>query len=64
MQNEVKAVPNINFDVGDVDMTGWQTASLNISAYAGKAVTIIIQCGVVGDSIYDTVILLDDIKFE
>ncbi len=64
LAGQVDSVPTINFDVGDVWMTGWRIASLNISAYAGKAVTLIFKCGDVGDSIYDTAILLDDIKFE
>lgn len=65
LAGQVDSVPSINFDVGDVWMTGWRTASLNISAYAGKAVTLIFKCGDMGgDSVYDTAILLDDMKFE
>ncbi len=64
LSTQVDSVPTINFDVGDVWMTGWRTASFNVSAYAGKAVTLVFKCGDVGDSIYDTAILLDVIKFE
>lgn len=44
--------------------TGWTTVSLDISSYAGKSVVLIFKCGDVGDSIFDTAILLDDIKFQ
>ena len=44
--------------------TGWTTVSLDISSYAGKSVILIFKCGDVGDSIFDTAILLDDIKFQ
>ncbi len=53
--------PDIVFDQGDVYGTGWQFSSFDISAFAGQGVTLILKSGDVGDSIYDTVILLDDI---
>ena len=56
--------PEIVFDQGDVYGTGWQWNSFDISAYAGQHVTLVLSSGDVGDSIYDTVILLDDIKVE
>jgi hypothetical protein len=45
-------------------MTGWTTVTLDISAYAGKSVTITFACGDVGDSVFDTAVLLDEIKFQ
>jgi len=56
--------PEIGFDQGDVWMTGWQTFSHDISAYAGEVVTLRIAAGDVGDSNWDTAILLDRIKVE
>jgi hypothetical protein len=45
-------------------MTDWTTVTLDISAYAGKSVTITFACGDVGDSVFDTAVLLDEIKFQ
>ncbi|MCF8368667.1 MAG: choice-of-anchor L domain-containing protein [Bacteroidales bacterium] len=56
--------PDIVFDQGDVYGTGWQFVSFDISAYAGQDVTLVLGAGDVGDSIYDTAILLDNIKVE
>lgn len=53
--------PDIVFDRGDVYMTGWQTSTFDISAYKGKCVSLVLRCTDVGDSIYDTAILLDDV---
>lgn len=53
--------PDIVFDRGGVYMTGWQTSTFNISAYKGKCVSLVLRCTDVGDSIYDTAILLDDV---
>jgi len=51
--------PGIIFDQGDVWMTGWQTLTLNLAPYRGQTVTIKFEAGDVGDSIYDTAVLLD-----
>ena len=56
--------PDIVFDRGDVYMTGWQTSTFTISQYAGQKITLILRAGDVGDSIYDTAILLDDISVQ
>ena len=56
--------PEIVFDQGDAYGTGWQFSSFDISAYAGQGVTLVLISGDVGDSIYDTVILLDDIAIQ
>ncbi|MCJ7577483.1 MAG: choice-of-anchor L domain-containing protein [candidate division Zixibacteria bacterium] len=44
--------------------TGWTTESIDISSYAGKSVILIFKCGDIGDSIFDTAVLLDEIKFQ
>lgn len=45
-------------------MTGWTTVTIDISDYAGKSVTVTFACGDVGDSVFDTAVLLDEIKFQ
>ena len=57
----ISVSPDIVFDRGGVYITGWQTSTFNISQYAGQRITLILRAGDVGDSIYDTAILLDDI---
>jgi hypothetical protein len=56
--------PDIVFDQGNVYMTGWQSESFDIKSYRGKCVTLIFRSTDVGDSIYDTAILIDDVKFK
>lgn len=56
--------PEIVFDRGDVYGTGWLSLDLDLSAYAGQHVTLIFAASDIGDSIYDTAILLDDITIE
>lgn len=60
--NLIKVSPDIVFDVGDVYMTNWQTSTFDITAYRGQRITLILAAGDVGDSAYDTAILLDDIS--
>jgi len=54
------------FDRCDVWSTGWQPQSIDISGIAAanqnKPVTIKFSAGDVGDSIFDSAILLDAIK--
>lgn len=57
----ISVSPDIVFDQGGVYMTGWQNFSFDITPYRGQTVVLIFKCGDVGDSIYDTAILLDDI---
>ena len=45
-------------------MTDWQTSTFDVTAYRGKRITLILAAGDVGDSIYDTAILLDDISIK
>ncbi len=56
--------PDIVFDQGGVYMTGWQTSTFDLASYKGKCVTLALRCADVGDSVYDTAILLDDIKIQ
>lgn len=60
----VSVSPQIAFDQGGVYMTNWQSLSLNISAFRGQTITIEIEAGDVGDSIYDTAILLDEVAIQ
>lgn len=54
----------ISFDQGDVHATGWQSQSVDVSAYAGKRVQLRLHSTDVGDSIYDSAILLDNIRID
>jgi hypothetical protein len=56
--------PDIVFDQGDVYGTGWQFTSFDVTAFAGQGVTLTIAAGDVGDSYFDTAILLDDVVLE
>lgn len=60
----ISVSPNIVFDQGGVYMTGWKTSTFDISAFAGKTVTLMIECGDVGDSLYDSATLLDEISID
>ena len=51
--------PEIVFDQGEVYMTGWQTLELDLTPYRGQVITLVFGASDVGDSIYDTAILLD-----
>jgi hypothetical protein len=53
----------INFDVGDVWYTGWNNnETLDISGYKGKGVILKFFATDKGDSIFDTAILIDNIR--
>jgi len=53
------------FDQGDVYMTGWITFTVDISAYAGQGgVTITFTTGDIGDSIFDTAVLVDALTIQ
>lgn len=58
----ISVSPDIVFDVDDVWMTNWQTFQCDISEFQGDEVTIKFEAEDLGDEIYDTVILLDNIK--
>lgn len=53
--------PAISFDQGDAYMTGWQVSTFDLRPYRGKTVTLRLAVGDVGDSIYDSAVLLDDV---
>lgn len=55
---------DIGFDQGGVFDTGWRENAIDITALAGDRVTLTLSSTDVGDSIYDTAILLDDIAIE
>jgi hypothetical protein len=44
--------------------TGWQNQTIDISAYRGKAITFKFEASDIGDSAYDTAVLLDGIKID
>jgi hypothetical protein len=52
----------IGFDQGDVFATGWRSSSADISSYAGKRTRLKLFATDVGDSIFDSAILLDKIQ--
>ena len=57
------SVSGINFDGGDstVYHTNWQTASIDISPYQNQTIKIMFLVYDVGDSAYDSAVVLDDI---
>jgi len=59
--NLILVSPQIVFDQGDVYMTGWQSFNFDLSQYENQRVTLLLSAGDVGDSIYDSVILFDEI---
>ncbi len=60
----------IQFDQGPlgddagVYLTGWRALSLNIAPWAGQTVTLRFKAGDIGDSIFDSAILIDAIGIE
>ena len=62
--NLIGVSPGIVFDHGGVYMTNWQTSTYDITAFQGKIVTLILEAGDVGDSVFDTAILLDEISVQ
>lgn len=55
-------VSDVSFDRGGVYNTGWRTADIDITSLAGQGVVLTFAAGDVGDSIYDTAVLIDDIQ--
>jgi hypothetical protein len=63
LQGQLLAMsPGIVFDQGDVSMTDFKDSDFDISDFKGKCVTLILRCTDVGDSIYDTAVLIDNIS--
>lgn len=54
-----------SFDQGDVYATGWRTTTFTIPpSLRGKRVRLTFSANDVGDSIYDTAVLIDDVKLQ
>jgi hypothetical protein len=53
---------DVGFDKGGVYMTGWRTQSVDVTALAGTTNVLKFAAGDVGDSIFDTVILVDNVR--
>ncbi|MBM4116904.1 hypothetical protein FJ251_04050 [bacterium] len=51
-------------DDAGVYTTGWRELAVGIAAHAGRTVTLNIAVGDIGDSYYDTAVLLDDIAID
>lgn len=59
------AQSDVQFDQGETWLTPWQRATFDVSKLAGAGpVTLRFFCTDKGDSIYDTAVLVDHIKFE
>jgi hypothetical protein len=53
---------DVSFDKGDVHMTGWRSQAVDITALAGTSDVLHFGAEDVGDSIYDSVILVDRVR--
>ncbi len=56
--------PGIVFDQGDVYQTGWYILPIPISIYADEFIILKVLIGDVGDSSYDSALLMDEILVE
>ena len=57
--------PAVNFDGGDATafQTGWaRSTTVNMIPYRGQTVDLVIECNDVGDSQYDTAVLVDKVE--
>jgi hypothetical protein len=52
----------IDFDRGDVHTTGWLTQTVDVTAFAGTTDVLRFAAADVGDSIYDSAILVDSVR--
>lgn len=61
-----KAVNGINFVGGDdtAFQTGWKTGELDVSAYAGKVITLSFIVYDVGDQVYDSACVIDNVMVQ
>jgi hypothetical protein len=53
---------DVSFDQGGVYTTGWRTQSVDVTALAGTTGVLTFAAGDVGDSVFDTVILVDNAR--
>jgi hypothetical protein len=58
----VTHVDGLAFDQGDVWATGWLTQAVDLTAFAGTTQTLKFAARDVGDSQFDTVILIDNVR--
>lgn len=58
----IPASPAIVFDHGDVYRTSLVNNLINLTDYQGKCITLEFRCTDVGDSSFDTAILIDNVK--
>lgn len=61
-----KAVKGINFVGGDdtAFQTGWKTGELDVSAYVGKIITLSFIVYDVGDQVYDSACIIDNVMVQ
>lgn len=59
-----KGSPQIVFDKSDVWYTGWQSEEIDLTPYREKEITLRFLATDVGDSSFNTVVLLDEVKVE
>jgi hypothetical protein len=52
----------VKFDKGDVYATGWQTQTIDVTALAGTSGVLSFEAHDVGDSIFDSAILIDGVQ--
>jgi hypothetical protein len=55
---------DVEFDQGGVYMTGWTHQTVDLTSLAGTTATLTFAAGDVGDSIFDTVILVDNVRLK
>jgi len=58
------AKSDVSFDKGDVHMTPWQKECKDVSAFEAQRVNLQFLCTDVGDSIYDSAILIDEVTMQ
>lgn len=60
----VSVSPEIRFDQGDVWVTDWKRSTFDITQFQGQVVTLTLGTTDIGDSVYDTAVLIDNIRGE
>ncbi|MCO4763274.1 MAG: hypothetical protein KC502_17285, partial [Myxococcales bacterium] len=55
---------DVSFDKGDVHMTPWQKECKDVSPFEGSRVNLKFFCTDVGDSIYDSAVLIDEVTIK
>ena len=59
-------VSGVDFAGGDhtAYQTGWKTVEFDVSCYSGQYVTLLFEVWDVGDSSYDTAVLIDNVRVQ